>query len=645
MIHPPYKLLIVEADPIVRVGLQTALASFEDIQVVAEAETSAQAITLLSRSITAVTSQVNTASPDPGFGGSETADQSDQSELSSTLDQSGAAPIDLLLMGLSLVQTSPEQFSGLELCQQLQQVYPDLPVLLLGSPSEAHLWPQIKEIGIPGFCLRGTSVDTLVQAIRQVARGNSFGWDQGWLNSSADRPPPLIDLSLGQVLRHNLRRSGLRQIDAALRQITLQLELGNAAWLERWVLAGRRRELRTSRWLVNQLLKQPSTADPRSRSTSSLAATLTQAGTSDPWAQTQKQLQDPLRDGPQSASGPLQAQGPQVLSTDSLTAALLDATVAEIQLGLSNQTGVALELDALKPDQRRELLYAILRQVEVELDELRHSEITADQLPDRRLALMRSLWQAALTEFLGRYYTVNRGDRQISVVETLLAEGDRITAELLDPIPLVPQLLAHLLFQTPLQVDQEKAAFGSPAAVVQAKALLQNWIIRTANAILQPLLDQFSQVEVVKQRFFDRRLLSTRQIERFRNELSWQYRISRLVGEPTAIFESQYELYVLDRGLRRLKIYAPRDAEMAQLTGLQTAVTLALEFRDAVSPRLRAVVSLVGSGLVYVLTEVIGRGIGLIGRGVLKGIGNAFNDARRGRLQTHNAQNSTQQND
>jgi hypothetical protein len=35
-----------------------------------------------------------------------------------------------------------------------------------------------------------------------------------------------------------------------------------------------------------------------------------------------------------------------------------------------------------------------------------------------------------------------------------------------------------------------------------------------------------------------------------------------------------------------------------------------------------------GTGLVYLLTEIIGRGIGLIGRGILKGIGNAFQDKR-----------------
>jgi hypothetical protein len=57
-------------------------------------------------------------------------------------------------------------------------------------------------------------------------------------------------------------------------------------------------------------------------------------------------------------------------------------------------------------------------------------------------------------------------------------------------------------------------------------------------------------------------------------------------------------------------------------------VTLALEARDAIAPRLRSALSLVGSSVIFVLTEVIGRGIGLIGRGVAKGIGNTWQDIR-----------------
>jgi hypothetical protein len=102
--------------------------------------------------------------------------------------------------------------------------------------------------------------------------------------------------------------------------------------------------------------------------------------------------------------------------------------------------------------------------------------------------------------------------------------------------------------------------------------------------------------------------------------------------EPKAIFESRFWLLVLgDSGIKRISIYAPRNLELAQLSGWQLALTLLLETRDAIAPRVRAVISLLGAGVVYVLTQVIGRGIGLIGRGIIQGIGNSLQDSKFGK--------------
>ena len=145
--------------------------------------------------------------------------------------------------------------------------------------------------------------------------------------------------------------------------------------------------------------------------------------------------------------------------------------------------------------------------------------------------------------------------------------------------------------------------------------------------IVQPLLNNFADVEEIKQKFYDGKLISTREIERFRNDLSWKYRWNSYFVEPKAIFESQYWLFVLsDRGIGRISIYAPRNQELAELAGWQLAFTLVLETRDAIAPRVRAVIALLGTGVVYLLTQVIGRGIGLIGRGVIQGIGNSLQD-------------------
>ncbi|NJL86563.1 MAG: DUF3685 domain-containing protein [Leptolyngbyaceae cyanobacterium SM1_1_3] len=211
----------------------------------------------------------------------------------------------------------------------------------------------------------------------------------------------------------------------------------------------------------------------------------------------------------------------------------------------------------------------------------------------------------------------------------LLEEKATVQAEILDRIPLVPSLLEHLLFQSPLIADGTLYPAAAYEALSQSQLLLENCVLQVANAIMQPLLNRFPDVETLKKNLYHRRLLSTREIERFRNELAWRYRWNSYVNEPKAIFESQYLLLVLtERGIQTATIYAPRKDELRQLSGLRYAVTLAIEARDAIRPRFRAVVSLLGNGLVYVLTEVVGRGIGLVGRGILQGVGNAWQDSR-----------------
>ncbi|MCY7324241.1 MAG: DUF3685 domain-containing protein, partial [Phormidesmis sp. CAN_BIN36] len=308
---------------------------------------------------------------------------------------------------------------------------------------------------------------------------------------------------------------------------------------------------------------------------------------------------------------------------------LFDSISAKLRSGLENLTNSPLEIDIFRVERKRELFYIILRQIEASLDELRFSQIQPDHLDAKQSVILEDLWQAVTIDFFGRYYTLRVNHQEIAIVTALLGDQQTVQA-ILNKIPLVVDLYSHLLFGAVLTIDNGDALIGSPAAIARASDLLENLAIQLANAVVQPLLNRFSDVEAIKQIFYDRRLLSTRDIERFRNDLSWRYRVDRYVAEPTAIFESQHRLLVFTQlGIRPMVIYAPRRDELEQLKGVQLAVTLALETRDAISPRLKAAIGFVGSGVIYLLTDVIGRGLGLIGRGIVKGIGNAWQDSKR----------------
>jgi CheY-like chemotaxis protein len=623
--------MLIDDDPVFRLGLRVWLEQFPDVSIVAEAENGLDALQILATRILA--------------GGA------------TSVEAALADTIDLVILDISLGRDNPDRIQGLSLCQQLKSQYPNLSVLLLSTLPEPIILAAARRAGANGYCPKGIEAQELLRAMRQVAVGQAY-----WVQPAPDsgtvvaapvapsrpfsarvgdrslRPPSLLS-----TLRRNLRRSGVQQIDAALADVIAQLQDLNLSTIDRAIVAGRYRELRAARWLVNRLLETPDLQADRPGFVES--------------GEQQREGRSPSRSIPNSTSEVRQTQpsGTQqrgsslvtqpasdltiegtvegiVIDVRSLQDVLFDAVLVKLQTSLENETETALETDILRESKKRELFYNILRKIEDILSELRYSQIQRDQLPQKVPSILHDLWEAVTIDFFGKYYTVRLGDTDVEVVEVLLQDADTVQYAILDKIPDVIALLNHLLFQTPLVVDSTPYPPGNPESLARAELLLENWIIQTANGVMQPLLNHFANVEAIKENLYDRRLLSVRDIERFRNDLSWKYRWARYFKEPKDIFESQYKLLTFSgQGIKVTSIYAPRHDELDQLSGVQQAITLALETRDAVAPRLRSVISLFGNGVIYVLTEVIGRGIGLIGRGILKGIGNVWQDARYSR--------------
>lgn len=612
------RLLLIDPDVIFRNGLRVVIEQFPDLQVASEAETSTAALQALAELSSKVTAY---SSPIP------------------------ASAVDLVVLELALARSQPSPQLGLQLCRKLKTQYPNLPILLLTSLQEPTQLAAARATGVNGYCLKGISVSNLITAIRQVAGGQSY-WSEAevvgaGLTDNPVKPAPtevrsqnnkLIYPSKVAKLRNHLRLSGLQQIDATLAEVTAQLQVPGLPLLERAFLAGQRRELLASRWVVNQLLTPP---EGRSR----------RGGFNQDLSGMPDLMTSPVQGSrvggypelpPGSNSSPLspiiRIESSSRLSFRDLQADLFNSTRTKLQFSLQNLTSVPLEIDIFREVKKRELLDLILRKIEDVLDEVRFSQVQLSQLPEIKSVIIRDLWQAATTDFFGRYSTLRVGSRNLEIVNLLLQDAVLVQTVILDKIPSVVDLFSYLLFQTPLVIDNASYAAGSPEAMERAEALLQNLLIQLANGVVQPLLNKIPDVEAIKRDFYDRRLISTREIERFRNNLSWKYRLVSYISEPKAIFESRYDLFVLaSRGIAKISIYAPRSHELAQLSGTQLAVTLALETRDAIAPRLRGAVAFLGSGVVYVLTQVIGRAIGLIGRGILQGIGGSLPENKFGR--------------
>jgi DNA-binding NarL/FixJ family response regulator len=594
MSNPIYRLLLIDPDPVFRLGLRAWLDPLPDLDIVAETGTAEQALQILA----------GTALESP----------------KKFIPRKPALKIDLVVLGFNIGQGPLNPALGLELCQQLKSQYPSLPILVLGFPQDSTGLSPALTGSIDGYCLKGQSPEQLVTAIRQVASGQTYWSDlnqnRNWL--LPNQPSALLDRPVGvwAVVKQNLYWSGVRYIDAAFSDLKAEQENfspSTADLLAKAILAGRMRELSAARWLVNRMWQPETTRSQGSR------------GSSPGF-----KIDDfPSGRSLQLLSNSDNRDRPQV-NPKAIELSLFDTTVAKLQETLTNLTSTPLEIDILRDVQKRELLYIVLRQIENSLSELRFAQTQLHQVAEKQSVILRDVWQLSLTEFFGKYYTLtdqNKGN--IGVVDVLLQDADGVAATILNKIPQVAELLSHLLFQTPLVIDNQTYEVGTPEAMYRAEMLLDNLLIQIANAVMQPLLNHFADAEAVKQKFYTYNLIASRDIERFRNDLSWKYRLEKYVAEPQAIFESRYVLWgLVDSGITKNPIYAPRTQELQQLQGIRLAVTLALELQDAIAPRLRSAVSFLGSGVVYVLTNVVGRGIGLIGRGVLQGIGSAWDENR-----------------
>jgi DNA-binding NarL/FixJ family response regulator len=512
----------------------------------------------------------------------------------------GAIEIDLILLGLPAIDDRMASIpANLTFCQQVKASAKNLPILVLIAPQHPAI-ATVFQLGIEGCCLKGSSVLDLVTAIRQVATGLN-SWSPEILQFVAigtDRRATNAEVGF----RDRLRLSSLDRIEQALAELETKLR-GELSTVDRLILTGRRRELNSARWLIKRLL--PPASAPIAPQIASIDLPL-----------------------PSTPVDRLATTDRPNLDTQNI----FDRIAAKLQSSLENLTATPLEIDILRIEKKRELFYLILRKFEGLLEELRFSQVKIDQLSTKQDAILGDLWMAVTTDFLGRYYTESIDDREIELIPTLLRDVEIVRSEIIAKIPQSIELFNYLIFRSPLTIDNAIFPAGSIAAEARAGDLLENLTIQIASAVMQPVLNRFGNLESLKANFYDRRLLSSREIERFRNDLSWRYRLERYIGEPQAIFESQYRLFVFTTyGINSMAIYAPRPQELAALAGLPLAVTLTLELRDALSPRLRSATTFFGSSIVYLLTEIIGRGIGLIGRGIIKGVGNIWQETNRSR--------------
>jgi Protein of unknown function (DUF3685) len=385
------------------------------------------------------------------------------------------------------------------------------------------------------------------------------------------------------------RQIGLVQIERELARVDRCLQSTHLSLVDRLFWQGRRRELQAAAWLIQRIITPPAS--------NSMTAVFTPA------------VQDQIVAAvPAAISIPL----PERL-----------VTANRDYRDLQNVTDRPLELDILQPGQRQQLLRAVTQQLSETLAEL--AKVTPAYLDAAVTEVLIDAWLGSATRFFGRYYTLTVGNQTLEVLGTIGLDRAAIGQRLIQQIPLSRSMWGYLVWQEDIAINNQMHSYGSIPANEYVADLLTNATLQIANAVLAPFINRFGEVEAVKEQFYRPEMLVTRDIARFRNHLSWQAYLERQYRRPVDIFESRHQLLICQAGeIQTRSIYAPRRQELAQLRGIPWLVTMLLEFRDAVTPLATATSTLLGNLVVYVLTEIIGRGLGLVGRGILQGLGQAW---------------------
>ncbi len=459
--------------------------------------------------------------------------------------------------------------------------------------------------------LEAPDADLLHRAIATLRQG---GRVVELCSASGAVPPSSQRLSIGQALLVG----GLQQIDVARCGCRLLLERTNLHPLARLMLEGRLRELGAARrlllWLWGPLSLAWPDQGPDQGETGGAAPAANRAanraalvGSSAP-ARTSLTLQQ------RNAAG--------------VWSAVQQRLTAAIEAGPANHTGQLLAIEGLNPQRRIDLLIALLHQLDCIRRQLAE-EVgqspgdAAALLAERWPALQRQLRQQALVAMASPYVQLPRDGALRPVAVSLVEASD---PEAGDPeLPDAQAMLATLVLARPLLVDGRLLPADEPQAVLHLERLVSNWLLRSAELLAADVLACCGDWPDLRRYLLRPELLSTRNLERLRNQLNAQQRWLSWFQRPIALYESRRELLCLDGSqIATLQLLEPRDQELRQLGWLQQLVALALEARDALAPQLRQLISGVGNLLVVLLTQVVGRAIGLVGRGILQGMGRSI---------------------
>ena len=235
-------------------------------------------------------------------------------------------------------------------------------------------------------------------------------------------------------------------------------------------------------------------------------------------------------------------------------------------------------------------------------------------------SLICDLKKNALINIVDNYFRVKRKNDSISLSKFL---SDNIQTIEYDSESHKEELFFQPIIKNePLNFEGRILPLYETESFKLLEEIISNWAIRTSNNLASEIFNLCSDFPELRGDLINNKLLSTRNFERFRNNINNFNRWHNNIRMPINFYESKREyIDIIDNKFIRYYKNENREKDLEKLEWFQRQVTLLIEIRDALAPQLEIIVRYVGNFVVTILTKIVGKSIGLIGKGVLQGLG------------------------
>ena len=471
---------------------------------------------------------------------------------------------------------------------KLKERWDQSPILIVIPKSIKLSSSDLMTFGSEGV-IQDPTIDLLKETISiLLAGGRVFK-----INNDTNYNSDTINKSYG--LGHWLLTSGLSQINKDLNTIEYMIEKKTISTLYLLILIGRRRELLTARKLIlwiwgplEVLIDSPinkNSINNLNKSTKySTDITIKDSSSKEIWQVIYKRVND-------------------IIKND-----------------ITNSTDELAALFSLNNIKRTNLLKTLLHEFSILINKLESINSQEKGFKEKIQSITPELRTNTLRNFIDSYDRLQRNGVEVSIADFLIHKAELDVID--DELPSINLIIDPILNNKPILIDGQYIAVEEPRAVIHLEMLILNWIIRTAELVSEDIISSCSEWPELRKYFLNKELVSTRELERKRNHINTKNQLQNIFKKPVRLYESKRLYYIIKNNIiKKIIIFEPRDDELRKLDWSQRQIAFIIELRDALAPQIQAIIQYLGDLIVLILTNVVGRSIGLIGRGIAQGMG------------------------